>query len=112
MYYTSTVPQSMCSTEPIGNACGKPTGGYKKRMDGITDRLPGWPEERIAAESEQVVTHHSGFQALASFWASATCAGVILAAIWSRLLTANSRDSDCEGGRFAAARFNHLYAST
>ena len=47
-----------------------------------------------------------GFHSRASFCASATCAGVIFAAILSRVPTALSRSSF---GALAAARSNHMY---
>ena len=95
---------SIVGTRDAGRQGKEQRGGNKYQFH-LSNLMRDYAASNLAASNLDTCTGYLGFHSRASFCASAICAGVILAAIWSRLLMASASP-------LAAARLHHMCACT
>jgi hypothetical protein len=109
--YRGRWPQSAISgRERLGDSRNRPS--VLRPYDRVHASIATSAETRGNCFGPVALYRYFGFRSRASFCASAICAGVILAATKSRLRTAAVRNSASVAEKLAAAKSNHLYAST
>ena len=97
---------SIVGTRDAGRQGKEQRGGNKYQFH-LSNLMRDYAASNLAA-----CTAYLGFHSRASFCASASCAGVILVATKSQFLTALLRFSFPDASKRAAARLNHMCAST